>query len=307
MKKIFLILLVLFIALLSGCSSSNTVASKSTSAYSIVDARGKKITFETTPQRIACFNYSATDILSELIPLDRIVATDKWAREEDLSNCADKLKAIPICEDNVEQIMKFKPDLVILSGGRGNELGNILDSVGIKACVLQQPKTIHEIPNFIKLVGSVVNAKEQADKLSAKVVAYLNNSLAKQKINGVLLLHPNGGIGQKGSMADSICEACNIENIAAAYDFSQAYYLSKEQIVALNPKILVVLDWSFGGQHKSAEFRKEEILHDPAYQSVSAVRSGKVVIVPMKYFHCTSQYVIYNLEKLKALMQKTAF
>ena len=66
-----------------------------------------------------------------------------------------------------------------------------------------------------------------------------------------------------------------------------------------------LLDWSFGGQHKNAEIRKEEILNDPSYQTVSAVQTGKVVIVPMKYMHCSSQYVMKNLEELKRIMRTT--
>ena len=243
--------------------------------------------------------------MTDLIPTERIIATDMWAREEDLSNCYEKLKGIPVCENNPEQIMKFKPDLVILTDGRANELADTLDSVGIKTCVLRQPKTIQEIPDYIKIVGEVADTKAAADSLAEKVAAYLKASAGGQKIESVLLIHPNGGIGQKGSMPASICEACNIENLAAKYDFPQSSYLSKEQIIAMNPKRLIVLDWSFGGQHKNAEIRKEEILNDPSYQTVSAVQNGKVVIVPMKYMHCSSQYVMKNLEELKRIMRTT--
>lgn len=275
------------------------------SGYTVVDARGKKITFASAPKRIVCLNYSATDILTDLIPTERIIATDMWAREEDLSNCYEKLKGIPVCENNPEQIMKFNPDLVILTEGRANELADTLDSVGVKTCVLRQPKTIQEIPDYIKIVGEVADTKAAADSLAEKVAAYLKASAGGQKIESVLLIHPNGGIGQKGSMPASICEACNIENLAAKYDFPQSSYLSKEQIIAMNPQRIIVLDWSFGGQHKNAEIRKEEILNDPSYQTVSAVQTGKVVIVPMKYMHCSSQYVMKNLEELKRIMRTT--
>lgn len=222
-----------------------------------------------------------------------------------MSNCYEKLNGIPVCENNPEQIMKFKPDLVILTDGRANELADTLDSVGIKTCVLRQPKTIQEIPDYIKIVGEVADNKAAANSLAEKVAAYLKASTEGQKIESVLLIHPNGGIGQKGSMPASICEACNIENLAAKYDFPQSSYLSKEQIIAMNPQRLIVLDWSFGGQHKNAEIRKEEILNDPSYQTVSAVQNGKVVIVPMKYMHCSSQYVMKNLEELKRIMRTT--
>ena len=46
-------------------------------------------------------------------------------------------------------------------------------------------------------------------------------------------------------------------------------------------------------------------MNDPSYQTVSAVQNGKVVIVPMKYMHCSSQYVMKNLEELKRIMRTT--
>lgn len=305
MKKLFLVIMALSLLLVTGCGKESLSSQEQGSGYTVVDARGKKITFTSAPKRIVCLNYSATDILTDLIPTERIIATDMWAREEDLSNCYEKLNGIPVCENNPEQIMKFKPDLVILTDGRANELADTLDSVGIKTCVLRQPKTIQEIPDYIKIVGEVVDTKAAANSLAEKVAAYLKASTEGQKIESVLLIHPNGGIGQKGSMPASICEACNIENLAAKYDFPQSSYLSKEQIIAMNPKRLIVLDWSFGGQHKNAEIRKEEILNDPSYQTVSAVQNGKVVIVPMKYMHCSSQYVMKNLEELKRIMRTT--
>ena len=305
MKKLFLVIIALALLLVTGCAKDSLSSQEQGSGYTVVDARGKKITFTSAPKRIVCLNYSATDILTDLIPTDRIIATDMWAREEDLSNCYEKLKGIPVCENNPEQIMKFKPDIVILTDGRANELADTLDSVGIKTCVLRQPKTIQEIPDYIKIVGEVTDTKAAANSLAEKVAAYLKASTDGQKIESVLLIHPNGGIGQKGSMPASICEACNIENLAAKYDFPQSSYLSKEQIIAMNPQRLIVLDWSFGGQHKNAEIRKEEILNDPSYQTVSAVQNGKVVIVPMKYMHCSSQYVMKNLEELKRIMRTT--
>lgn len=305
MKKLFLVIMALSLLLVTGCGKESLSSQEQGSGYTVVDARGKNITFASAPKRIVCLNYSATDILTDLIPTERIIATDMWAREEDLSNCYEKLKGIPVCENNPEQIMKFKPDIVILTDGRANELADTLDSVGIKTCVLRQPKTIQEIPDYIKIVGEVADTKAAADSLAEKVAAYIKTSAGGQKIESVLLIHPNGGIGQKGSMPASICEACNIENLAAKYDFPQSSYLSKEQIIAMNPQRLIVLDWSFGGQHKNAEIRKEEILNDPSYQTVSAVQNGKVVIVPMKYMHCSSQYVMKNLEELKRIMRTT--
>ena len=145
MKKLFLVIMTLSLLLVTGCGKEPLSSQEQGSGYTVVDARGKKITFASAPKRIVCLNYSATDILTDLIPTERIIATDMWAREEDLSNCYEKLKGIPVCENNPEQIMKFNPDLVILTEGRANELADTLDSVGVKTCVLRQPKTIQII------------------------------------------------------------------------------------------------------------------------------------------------------------------
>mgnify|MGYP004547766903 CR=1 FL=1 len=114
MKKLFLVIMALALLLVTGCAKDSLSSQQQGSGYTVVDARGKKVTFASAPKRIVCLNYSATDILTDLIPTDRIIATDMWAREEDLSNCYEKLKGIPVCENNPEQIMKFKPDIVTM-------------------------------------------------------------------------------------------------------------------------------------------------------------------------------------------------
>ncbi|WP_293660805.1 ABC transporter substrate-binding protein [uncultured Phascolarctobacterium sp.] len=305
MQKALLVLILLFSWFVSGCSEERSNVSGEAGIYSIMDARGKIVAFHKPPQRIVCLNYSACEILTELIPLSDVIATDKWAHEEDLSNCTEVIKDIPVCEDNVESILAFKPDLVILASGRGTVLGELLDTIDVKNCILQQPENIYKIPDYIKLLGKLVDNEAAAEKMAAKVSGYLKAERDTPRISGVLLLHPNGGTGHKGSMSNSVFETCNIENLAARYENFAGNYLGKEQIVALNPERLIVLDWSFGGQHKSAAARKKEVLEDPGYQSIDAVKNGRVIILPMKYFNCNTQYVINNMEKLKKELAKT--
>ena len=121
--------------------------------------------------------------------------------------------------------MKFKPDIVILTDGRANELAERVGGV------LRQPKTIQEIPDYIKIVGEVADTKAAADSLAEKVAAYIKASAGGQKIESVLLIHPNGGIGQKGSMPASICEACNIENLVAKYDFRSPLISARNRLL----------------------------------------------------------------------------
>ena len=52
-----------------------------------------------------------------------------------LVNSLQPVSYTHLCENNPEQIMKFNPDLVILTEGRANELADTLDSVGVKTCV----------------------------------------------------------------------------------------------------------------------------------------------------------------------------
>lgn len=104
MKKLFLVIMALSLLLVTGCGKESLSSQEQGSGYTVVDARGKKITFASAPKRIVCLNYSATDILTDLIPTERIIATDMWAREEDLSNCYEKLKGIPVCENNPSRL-----------------------------------------------------------------------------------------------------------------------------------------------------------------------------------------------------------
>ena len=306
MKKLVLFLMLMLTLVLAGCEYEKMPESKETSVgYTMTDSRGKVISFSEPPQRIVLMSYSAGDILTEFYPLDRFVATDIWCKEEDLSNCYTQVGKLPKVEDNIEHILKFKPDLVILSYGRQNTLADALDSIEVRNCVLKQPTTIYEIPEYIRLVGSVVNESQKAAEMANRVQSYLDKRQDNPRVSGVLLMHPNGGTGHRGSMGDSIMEVCNIENVATKYKDFKGYYLGKEQIVELNPERIIVMEWMFGGQHESAAVRKADMLADPSYQSVKAIRDGKLIILPMKYFNCNSQYVIQNMEKLKAEIKKT--
>jgi len=72
--------------------------------------------------------------------------------------------------------------------------------------------------------------------------------------------------------------------------------LSKEQIVKINPDIFLLPTWNTKKQ--SADSYREEILSDPAYRNVKAIRNNQLIYVSDRYRYCVSQYVTDSVQQI---------
>ena len=72
--------------------------------------------------------------------------------------------------------------------------------------------------------------------------------------------------------------------------------LSKEEFVQSDPDMLIMGNWSQGGAFKDSEQQLQEMLENPAYSSMRAIRDKQVVILPQRNVNCLSHHVTEGIE-----------
>ena len=166
-KFITLILLVVILAL-AGCGGNDADNSKSNlkTAYSIVDSRGKRISFDKKPERIISLHVSTDEILLDMVDSGRILSVSKGGRERALSHVVDKAKAVnKTTEENIEFMLANKPDLVIIRENFKKDFIDALESSDIKTVVIKNPKRVDDIPDYIMQVAKAVGEEEKGEEL----------------------------------------------------------------------------------------------------------------------------------------------
>jgi iron complex transport system substrate-binding protein len=106
-----------------------------------------------------------------------------------------------------------------------------------------------------------------------------------------------GGSGGKGSSFDDLCRYAGVVNGAAVAGLGMNEVLSKEQIVRVNPDVILLPIWDYTGKTDIQKFGAE-VQADQALQTVNAIRQRNLVPVPDRHMACSSQYIVYGVKDI---------
>jgi len=303
----------LLIMLISGCSESNAV-STSTEVHEITDTMGNVIKVPIKPQRIVSLNLGTDEILIDLVKPERIIALSYLAEDEGISSIVDKAKKINQKlndKGNVEAIIALKPDLVLMSDAVSADVGSTLREMGIHVYISKTPATIEETKARVLDLAKVVDEPEKGQALVADMEDALTEvnkrlaSITEDKQKKIIAFSFSGAFGRKTALFNDMCVQAKVFNGAGETGLEKGEVLSKEQIIKINPDIFLLPTWNTKKQ--SADSYREEILSDPAYQDVKAIKNNRLIYVSDRYRYCVSQYVTDSVRQIAKAVYPECF
>ena len=289
------ILVIIMILGITGCSFDKTVSftekTEVKTQYQVVDDKGNILDFTDTPKRIYATTLSLEEILTDLVPLERIAAISEPAADPKISLIADKAAQIPLKlpqKVSAEQILAIKPDLVIVQENSNTAF--------IQAYITKIPTTLDMVRKRIIKLSEAVNEKKQGnivikelDKKTTFVKEVTDTIPVSDKkiLMGYSLL---GVFGSAEGLFNDICINAGITNGAALAGLVRGEHLSKEKILEVDPDVLMFSDYSSTQEGDTVLFRKE-VLSDPALQSIKAIKNNNIIIIKDRYRYAASQYI----------------
>lgn len=290
---------------ISGCSlAKKQVEKNAINSYTVVDDSGAKVNLLRKPQRIVSLTYGTDEILAELVDLKTIVAFSQWADDPQLSFLnKEQLRVVKKrSNENVESVLRLKPDLVVASTATAPELIESLREIGIPVYAASSPKNYAEMKKKIMGIAKAVQEEAKGLIIIKKMdidLANLEKSLAhitfdKQKV--VMLFYFSGVSGRKGSLVDDMLQKAHLRNGAAELGLgSGSNAISKEQVVEKNPDVFFIPAWNFGHEDNNVEKYKQEIITDPAFKSVKAIKNKQVIAIGENYRNVASQHIVESI------------
>lgn len=310
--RIYSVIILVTVCIFSGCMPQTP--SEQEIFYETVDDSGYTVRLEHKPQRIVSLNLGTDEILADMVEPSHIAAYSYLAEDEGLSSIVEKARLVPVKlrDRNAEAIIALKPDLVLMADSMPREVADTLREMGINVHVSRSPRSVQEvsarIESIAKLVGEEAKGQVIIDvmqKKLASVKAKIDKIPAAER-QLILAFTFRGVFGREDGMFHEICSYAGVINGAAKAGLKKNQQLSKEQIVALNPDVFLLPTWSSDEKDDSDRYR-EEISHDPAYQTVKAVRNKRLVLVSDRYRYCISQHAADSVEKIARAVYPEAF
>lgn len=287
MKSLAFALLAALTLVLTACGAPAAEQPSKGSYATITDDNGRTVNFDKKPERIVV---TSASFLEPLYAVGGTVV----GRPDSKSKIPDAAKNVTsigrVYQIDAEKVLSLTPDLVILNKGMNEKLVETLAANNVNTLVLDM-KTYDDVKREIGIFAALTGEKEKGEQLTSKMdadIAAVRASIPQDK-KRVAIIHSTGqglSVQLDGSIAGSIVNMLGWENTAAgmtALDKNpDAAPYSMETLVAQNPDIIFVT--SMGEEAEIRASMEAMFAESPAWQSVAAIRDGRVYYLPQEMF-----------------------
>lgn len=232
------------------------------------------VTIDDRPDSIVSLSATATEMLFAIGAGDQVAAVDDQSNYPEEAPTTDLSAFTP----NVEAILSYQPDLVIISYDPG-EVIESLDAAGVPVLSLGPAMSLDDTYTQIESIGLATGDVESAMALNASIESELNRIVEEAPAvpDGTDFYHEVDNTyytATSGTFIGQIYARFGLENIAdpAGEDGSAGGFpqLSGEYIVSADPDLIFLANSFYG---ESAEAVAER----PGWDAMTAVREGNIV------------------------------
>jgi iron complex transport system substrate-binding protein len=259
----------------------------------VTDSAGRQVVVPDRIERVFAAGAPASVLLYVLAP-DRLTGWPRALRPKERAYVAPAYRDLPELgmltgrgdTANLEVVLKVKPDLILDFGSVRDTYVSLADRVqaqtGIPYVLIDG--TFAHTAAALRLVGKILGVENRADQLARYVEATftaLDGALAQipesARRHVYLARGPNGlETGLEGSINTEIIERAGAINVAKDPTGTRhgIVQVPIEQVVVWNPDTVITWDRNF----------YKDVWQDSYWQSIDAVREGRVYLSPMAPF-----------------------
>jgi iron complex transport system substrate-binding protein len=272
----------------------------------LIDQTGRRVVLPQKPARIVSVTLATDEILLALVGPPRLLGVTYLADDGRVSNMTQEAAAVPHkVRADPEQIISLQPDLVFVASFLRGEFIRLLQAAGLVLFQFQEYDSIAEVQQNIRLIGRVVGEEAKAEALVAAMQARLQALAEQLRPLGtrprVLYWGSHGYTAGRMTSIDDLITYAGGENLAATYGITGPASLSAEQVLAMNPQVIVS-----GSLDQDAQYGLPAALLHPALQGTEAVKRGRVYTVPSRYLVTISQFIVDGVEAFARALHGTA-
>ena len=283
-----LILITIMVLMLSGCGNDSAVNNVETDSFAVIkDDIGREVKLANKPTRIVVTSASFLEPLNE-------VGGTIVGRPDSKTNMPEWAKDIAsighVYNVDVEKVIACNPDLVIINKGMNEKLVSILDENKVPSLVIDMKSyddVKREIKIFSQITGNIDKGKNLIDNMDSRIKEMIDR-VPKEKLR-VAILHSTAqglSVQLEGSIAGNIVKMFNWQNVAEGMtpleNNPDAAPYSMETLAQQNPEIIFIT--SMGKIEEIKSNMQQTIETNPAWQSIGAVKSGKLYYLPQDLF-----------------------
>ncbi len=273
----------------------------------LIDPVGYRHVLERPPQRIVSTVLAADEFLAELVDPARVTGVTYLVDDKHMSGAYGVFPAsIRRVGVGVEEVLSLEPDLVIVAPYTRAATVRLLVGAGVPVLRLGTLGSFAEVEANLGLVASALGEEQRAhksiDSIHRRVTA-VEEKVAGLERPRVLVWGRSGFAKGVDTLMDEVIESAGGTNVMRETGLHGPAKISIEFAIGLEPDIILME----GGSRDGVTDAATELLSDPIWSEVPAVRAGKVFEHNDPWSSSVTQYRVYDLEKVAMLIHPEAF
>jgi iron complex transport system substrate-binding protein len=239
------------------------------------------------PRRIVSINMCTDELLLRLADRDRIASVTWLSQDSRNANMAASAAGIPANHGLAEEVLSFRPDLVLAGVYTTRTTVQLLKRTGIKVVEFGAPQTLEAVRQQIREFAAAIGEKERGEAMVAETDARLAELAAKARTPPLraIVLRPNGFTVGKGSLVNELMQRAGLDNLAARLGIDNYLQIPLEA-VALQQADVLILNGESGGAPSLAT----ETLRHPIVRKLG--ERLKVVFMPPRLWTCAGPAIV---------------
>ncbi len=272
--------------LMTGCFNNKSFKSEDNNKAIITDFFGNETLLPQNPKVISAYGSFAECWM--LAGGELIGATEDAISERNLAFSKDVEIIGTVKEINLEKIVSLAPDYVILSADIENQLAlkKNLDNMNIPYGYF----SVNNFNDYEQLMRIFCNVTERDDLFYKNVTAVKKNIDAiiekiptdSSKTYLLMRAYSNGIKVKSDNIADAMLKELGVVSITEKNP-SVLDDLSVEEVIANDPNYIFIS--TMGNEDAAVAYFKTNILNNPAFDGVTAIKNGNYTILPKNLFH----------------------
>jgi iron complex transport system substrate-binding protein len=245
-----------------------------------------------SPGRIVSTNLPTDEILLDL-DAPGLVAVSPMADNPEISNVVDEAEAVPHrVRGQAEPILQLHPDRVFTFPFGQQQTRALLRQTGVAVETVPGARTLKQVRKNIRRIATVVGRTERAKQLLADMNETLER--VRRRVEGaerprVLLHNPGNVTSGAHTLFDELVSIAGGRNAAAEAGLEGSQSISMERVLALDPEVVFFVDYRGDAQGREVA-PSPELVRDPLWQQVQAVREGRVYPLPERHVLSSSHH-----------------
>ena len=260
-----------------------------------ITLEGESVTIERKPEKILPLSLDVAEIVMQLTDGEGVVAISKGIEDPYLSTnpkSASKItehiaSAVHI---DPEQILSYETDLLLLTKMHGQEQDayDILRQANVPILAFETMRSMEAYRTNLKTIGKAIGEEEKANNIVAQMereIADIQEAITweEDKPSVLVLSEVGPGTGPymmgPGNVSQDIIEQAKAIPAVQQIGLERSAKAEMEQVLKMDPDYIILLDWQ--GEKEAAY---EALLNDAAWQTLRAVKEGRIKVVEAKYF-----------------------